>query len=523
MATDSSANDLLVTWYRERIGDPSTEDEVMGYWIFVLGTLLGILGILLLIPSEPASAIRGWAVVTAALGLSLLLAGSIIRLPLREYSSLLVFVGVLATIAGIIWFLVAYPDNWRPQSSPIIVVYALGLLLMTFGGVFAPLLTTRAEEEVSKLQDQLADTIADETDLASVIGDLRAAIADAKADEADLARELDTLRAELSDTTADEADLAGQLRTLRESQARFELYADAGGEWRWRLRHRNGNITATSGEGYTQKHNAQNGIASIRRDAHGAAVTLIAEEAELPPEDEPFEPVEDRESQATFEAYEDNAGEYRWRLRHDNGHILADGGEGYDSRSNLTRAIDSVTEYVGPAQYLRFDPTAFEIYQDAASEWRWRLVHRNGNILADGGEGYSRYHDARRAVDRIQDDLDTLAFEVFEDNAGEYRWRLQSTNDRIVADSGEGYTDRGEAKNAVERVENYAPDADVLDVTPAAFEVYEDAGGEWRWRLRHRNGNIIADSGEGYADRSGTWDAIESVKTNAPGAPTEDI
>ncbi|WP_158853515.1 DUF1508 domain-containing protein [Halorhabdus sp. CUG00001] len=523
MATDSSSNELLVTWYRERIGDPATEDEVMGYWIFVLGALLGVLGILLLIPSEPASSIRGWAIVIAALGLSLLLAGSIVRLPLREYSSLLVLAGVLVTVGGIIWFLVAYPDNWRPQSSPIIVVYALGLLLMTVGGVFAPLLTTRAEEDVSKLQDQLDDTIADESDLASVIDDLRGHIADAEADEEDLARELETLRAELSATSADEADLAAQLRTLRESQARFELYEDAGGEWRWRLRHCNGNITATSGEGYTQKHNAQNGLASIRRDALGATVTLIEEEAQLPAEDDPFEPPEDRESQATFEAYEDNASEYRWRLRHDNGHILADGGEGYDSRANLARAIDSVREYVGPAQYLRFDPTAFEIYQDNAGEYRWRLVHRNGNILADGGEGYSRYHDARRAVDRIQEDLDSLDFEIYEDNAAEYRWRLSSTNDRIVADSGEGYTERSEAADAVERVENYAPDADVLDVTPAAFEVYEDAGGEWRWRLRHRNGNIIADSGEGYADRSGAWNAIDGVKRNAPAAPTEDI
>ena len=57
----------------------------------------------------------------------------------------------------------------------------------------------------------------------------------------------------------------------------------------------------------------------------------------------------------------------------------------------------------------------------------------------------------------------------------------------------------------------------------ATFEVYEDAEGEWRWRLRHDNGNIIADSGEGYASRQKAEQGIESVKANAPDAPVERV
>lgn len=30
------------------------------------------------------------------------------------------------------------------------------------------------------------------------------------------------------------------------------------------------------------------------------------------------------------------------------------------------------------------------------------------------------------------------------------------------------------------------------------FQVYKDKAGEWRWRLRAKNGRIVADSGEGY-------------------------
>ena len=46
----------------------------------------------------------------------------------------------------------------------------------------------------------------------------------------------------------------------------------------------------------------------------------------------------------------------------------------------------------------------------------------------------------------------------------------------------------------------------------ARWHVYEDASGEWRWRLVAGNGRIIADSGEGYVDRSGVVRAINIVK-----------
>lgn len=43
----------------------------------------------------------------------------------------------------------------------------------------------------------------------------------------------------------------------------------------------------------------------------------------------------------------------------------------------------------------------FVVYTDAKREGRWRLVGRNGNILADSGEGYTRRRDAVRAVRTI--------------------------------------------------------------------------------------------------------------------------
>jgi uncharacterized protein YegP (UPF0339 family) len=52
----------------------------------------------------------------------------------------------------------------------------------------------------------------------------------------------------------------------------------------------------------------------------------------------------------------------------------------------------------------------------------------------------------------------------------------------------------------------------------ATFEVYRDEADEWRWRLVHDNGNIIADSGEGYSTRQNAEKGLRRVKNNAPNA-----
>ena len=56
----------------------------------------------------------------------------------------------------------------------------------------------------------------------------------------------------------------------------------------------------------------------------------------------------------------------------------------------------------------------------------------------------------------------------------------------------------------------------------AKFELYKDKVGEFRWRLRHQNGEIIA-SGEGYTTKANALNGIESVKKNAPDANIEEI
>ena len=44
----------------------------------------------------------------------------------------------------------------------------------------------------------------------------------------------------------------------------------------------------------------------------------------------------------------------------------------------------------------------FSVYQDKAGEWRWRLIAGNGKTVCDSGEGYGRRAACVYAVDRVQ-------------------------------------------------------------------------------------------------------------------------
>jgi uncharacterized protein YegP (UPF0339 family) len=54
------------------------------------------------------------------------------------------------------------------------------------------------------------------------------------------------------------------------------------------------------------------------------------------------------------------------------------------------------------------------------------------------------------------------------------------------------------------------------------FQLYEDRKGEYRWRLRARNGEIIADSNEGYSRKASCKHGIDLVKEQAASAVVED-
>ena len=104
------------------------------------------------------------------------------------------------------------------------------------------------------------------------------------------------------------------------------------------------------------------------------------------------------------------------------------------------------------------------------------------------------------------------------------KFNLKANNGEIIATS-EIYNSKTACLNGVESVRKNAPIAPIEDQTAEGFtveknpkfEVYVDKAGEYRFRLKARNGEIIA-VGEGYKAKASCLNGIESIKKNAPDA-----
>jgi uncharacterized protein YegP (UPF0339 family) len=106
-----------------------------------------------------------------------------------------------------------------------------------------------------------------------------------------------------------------------------------------------------------------------------------------------------------------------------------------------------------------------------------------------------------------------------------FKFDLKAGNGETIATS-EIYTTEAACENGMESVRKNAPIANLEDQTVEGFatvanpkfEIYLDKGGEYRFRLKARNGEIIAVS-EGYKAKTSCINGIESVRKNAPDAP----
>ena len=107
-----------------------------------------------------------------------------------------------------------------------------------------------------------------------------------------------------------------------------------------------------------------------------------------------------------------------------------------------------------------------------------------------------------------------MSFEVYKDKAGEYRFRLKASNGETVLSS-EGYSAKAGAMNGIESVkENSKMDE--------RFESYTDKAGNYRFRLKAANGQVIG-AGEAYESESSCKAGIESVKRWAKEAKIKEV
>lgn len=109
------------------------------------------------------------------------------------------------------------------------------------------------------------------------------------------------------------------------------------------------------------------------------------------------------------------------------------------------------------------------------------------------------------------------------------KFDLHAANGQSILTS-EVYTTMAACRKGIESVRKNAPAAKLEDrtvpeskvLTNPKFEMYQDRSGAYRFRLKARNGEIIAVS-DAYTARAGCLNGIESVRKNAADAETEEL
>ena len=100
-------------------------------------------------------------------------------------------------------------------------------------------------------------------------------------------------------------------------------------------------------------------------------------------------------------------------------------------------------------------------------------------------------------------------FEIYTDKAGEFRFRLKASNGQAILAS-EGYKDKSGCMNGIESVKKNAPD-------DARYERKQGASGKFMFNLKAGNHQIIGTS-QSYESEASRDNGIESVKKSAPDA-----
>lgn len=117
---------------------------------------------------------------------------------------------------------------------------------------------------------------------------------------------------------------------------------------------------------------------------------------------------------------------------------------------------------------------------------------------------------------------------VIKDAKSGVKFDLKAGNGEVILSS-EVYNSISSCKNGIASVQKNAPIAALEDQTEEGFEkaknpkfeIYTDKTGEFRFRLKAKNGEIIGTS-ESYKKKASCLNGIESIRKNAPDAAIDD-
>jgi uncharacterized protein YegP (UPF0339 family) len=500
----ANSRQTLFEWYDKYVGEAASKREVYGYWTFVLGYAVAILGVLiyLLGPGgrETFLLIREVAIAMAAAGLSLSLLGIAAQLPVRRQAVWAAVVGAAVSLLGVVYFTAVYPERWLGPGSPqraVIAVYVSGVGVMAGVAVLVPVLTGERGLLLDRdLETDGRDILVGEAEHGGLFAVFRRGPADWRwrlLEQNAVADGVEGFasRPDVESTVEEVQSEVREAGILEIKHAAFRLYGDQG-SWRWVLTEEDGSAVATSAGRFPDRDTAEESVSVFKQFGPGATLLDI--------------------QRAAFDI--DRTGtNWTWQLLDDRREPLAVAPTELDSHEAVTAATDRLRESAGDADLLAIDHLGIEVRRESEG-WTWRLLDSTDKTLARA----TTLDDAREAVrdriDRVRERIAEAAvtvetepgFELVAADGGDWEWRLVDDAHDVVA-TDDGSDDRDGARADVDDLRTHAADAGIVEGEDPAFELYRAADG-WRWRLVDADRTVVERGTESYEDREAVEEAV---------------
>ncbi|PSP75302.1 DUF1508 domain-containing protein [Halobacteriales archaeon QS_1_68_20] len=305
---------------------------------------------------------------------------------------------------------------------------------------------------------------------------------------------------EAMDRVADAAD--GDARKMGE--AVYQVYA-VDDDWTWQFVLPDGSVVAEGEDVYGTRDEAVSTIESVVREVAASASIDTIEELAL---------------QLTA-----SGDRHSWRIIEPGRNVVASSSRAYGNRDDAIAEVETVRDHAADATVFELQAATFQL-RGADDGWTWRLIDDERETIMQSPGSYETSEDAEAAIEEVRDvirtadilDYDEAAFELVE-REDHWTWRLIDEEGNSLASSENDYSNREDAKEALESVRRELHDASILEIDIAAFELQE-ADGLWRWRLIDENGNAIAQSLRTFDSRREARESMEMLKEHAPQAMT---
>lgn len=310
-----------------------------------------------------------------------------------------------------------------------------------------------------------------------------------------------------------------------------ELY-DRDDGWTWRIVDGIDEIVAIATVTFETRRAAETAVEAILPEIRSAAITAAGEPA--------------------YERYRDETG-WRWRLVDTADRVLARAPDGRSEVEHTAQATAVFSTAAPDAEVVETDGATYECYPATETEtggtahptatesdgdagepnaegegadsraatdaWHWRLVTAEREPIAVSSSPYAAADAAVAAIDRVREqareaellEFETAAFQVYESTGGTWRWRLLDEDGSVLADSDAEHASRSEASEAMLTLKEQAPDADVLEVETAAFELFGTEDDAWNWRLIDSAGTCVAEGPTTHPTREEARRAMERL------------